>query len=136
MLSASGRCKTFDASANGYVRGEGVGGLVVACSRQLDEKVIISISLGGSAVRQDGMSASLTAPNRDSQMMLLRTAWRLAGQHPDLIEAHGSGTPLGDPIEVQATLRALPVDDQHQICIGALKAQFGAPHTSLHDLKP
>ena len=98
MLSANGRCKTFDASANGYVRGEGVGGLVVVRSQQLKARASVVVALIGSAVRQDGTSASLTAPNGSAQATLLGLAGARAAADGALqrgIESHGTGTPLG-----------------------------------------
>ena len=104
MLSADGRCKTFDARANGYVRGEGVGALMVTTSRSAADEV--RWSLCGSSVRQDGMSASLTAPNGSAQTTLLGHAFARAGAEAAArhcsIESHGTGTPLGDPTEVRA----------------------------------
>ena len=98
MLSPDGRCRTFDAAANGYVRGEGVGHLVLGSS-QLCQKAAELLS---SAVRQDGTSASLTAPHGSAQITLIRIAIARAScdaQRCCAIEAHGTGTPLGDPTE-------------------------------------
>ncbi|MCP4117667.1 MAG: SDR family NAD(P)-dependent oxidoreductase [Desulfobacteraceae bacterium] len=106
MLSPDGRCKAFDASANGYVRGEGVG--LVALKRlsdaQRDGDRIIAL-IRGSAVNQDGGSGGLTVPSGPSQEAVIRKALANAGLAPDevgVIEAHGTGTPLGDPIELRA----------------------------------
>ena len=99
MLSVDGRCKTFDARANGYARSEAVGALV------LEHGGSSCALLGGSAVRQDGRSASLTAPNGSAQRTLLLTVLRRASLSPVAvrgIEAHGTGTPLGDPTEAGA----------------------------------
>ena len=106
MLSADGKCHTFDASANGYARGEGCGAVVVKrLSDALDAGDSIYAVLKGSAVMQDGRSASLTAPNGRMQEELLRATLREAGIEPaavQYLEAHGTGTPLGDPIETAA----------------------------------
>ncbi|MBI9089233.1 MAG: SDR family NAD(P)-dependent oxidoreductase [Desulfobacterium sp.] len=106
MLSPDGRSKAFDAAANGYVRGEGVG--MVALKRVSDAKKdgdrIIAL-IRGSAVNQDGSSGGLTVPSGPSQEAVIRMALTNAGITPDevgVIEAHGTGTPLGDPIEMRA----------------------------------
>lgn len=106
MLSKEGRCKTFDESADGYVRGEGVG--VVALKRlsdaERDGDNIIAL-IKGSAINQDGRSSSLTAPNGPSQENVIRAALANAGlsvDDVDWVETHGTATPLGDPIEVQS----------------------------------
>ncbi len=106
MLSPSGRCATFDAAADGYVRGEGCGILVLKpLSRALADGDTILSTVLGSAVNQDGAGAGLTVPNGPAQQQVMRAALAQAGIAPDrltYLEAHGTGTPLGDPIEVQA----------------------------------
>ncbi|TMC23897.1 MAG: SDR family NAD(P)-dependent oxidoreductase, partial [Chloroflexi bacterium] len=104
MLSEDGRCKTFSASANGYVRGEGVGMLVL---KKLSEAEQAGDHIYGviraSSENHGGRASSLTAPNPRAQADLLVTAYRKAGIDPatvGYIEAHGTGTPLGDPIEI------------------------------------
>ena len=91
MLSALGRCHTFDRRADGYCRGEGCGAFYF--STESDD-----VAVSGTAVQQDGPSASLTAPNGSSQQRLIEAV--KAGRGPSL-EAHGTGTALGDPIEVR-----------------------------------
>ena len=98
MLSPDGRCRTFDSQANGYVRSEGMGSLLLA----LDVTSEAQAYLSSCAVRQDGMSASLTAPNGSAQATLLRNALARSSCNVTClqgIEAHGTGTPLGDPTE-------------------------------------
>lgn len=106
MLSANGRCKTFDASADGYVRGEGVGIVVLKPLNQaLSDGDPIYAVIRGSAVNHDGRSNGITAPNPKAQEAVLREAYRQAAVSPSLVqyvEAHGTGTSLGDPIEMKA----------------------------------
>ena len=95
MLSVDGRCKTLDARANGYARSEGVGALVL-------EPGASGLLLQRIAVRQDGRSASLTAPNGSAQRTLLLSALgraTLAAGEVGCTEAHGTGTGLGDPTD-------------------------------------
>lgn len=106
MLSPTGQCHTFDAQADGYVQGEGAGAIVLKpLSRALQDKDKIYAVINGSAVNQDGKTNGLTAPNGLQQEQLLRDAYRNAQTDPahiSYIECHGTGTFLGDPIEVQA----------------------------------
>lgn len=105
MLSPEGACKTFDESADGYVRGEGCGVVVLkrlSAALRDGDRVIATIL--GSAVRHDGRSNGLTAPNGSAQAELLEATLRAARVAPQAIgyvEAHGTGTPLGDPVELR-----------------------------------
>lgn len=106
MLSPEGRCKTFDASANGFVRGEGCGAIVL---KRLSDAIAsddnILAVIRGSAVNHDGRSSGLTVPNGPAQQAVIRQALenaRIQPQQVSYIEAHGTGTALGDPIEVGA----------------------------------
>ncbi|WP_038710409.1 beta-ketoacyl synthase N-terminal-like domain-containing protein, partial [Burkholderia thailandensis] len=106
MLSPDGRCKTFDAAANGYVRGEGIAALVLMpIERARAGGHPVHAVIKGSAVNHGGRAAFLTAPDINAQAALIEAAYRDAGVDPatvSYIEAHGTGTSLGDPIEVQA----------------------------------
>jgi acyl transferase domain-containing protein/thioesterase domain-containing protein len=110
-LSPDGRCFTFDARANGFVRGEG-GGLVVLkplAAAMADGDRILGV-IRGSAVNNDGGGDALTAPHPRAQEHLLRTAYENAGVQPDrvsYVELHGTGTPLGDRVEATALGRVL-----------------------------
>src|SRR5207249_6513401 len=101
-----GRCKVFDARANGFVRGEGCGCVVLKpLSQALADGDSIYAVILGSAVNQDGRSNGLMAPNRHAQEAVLRDAYRDAGASPaavQYVEAHGTGTLLGDSIEAHA----------------------------------
>ncbi|OMC39400.1 polyketide synthase [Mycobacterium sp. GA-1841] len=110
MLSPVGRCKTFDASADGYVRSEGCGILVLKrlSDAQRDGDRICAV-IPASGVNQDGASSGLTVPNGGAQQRLITSVLAragLSGGDVDYLEAHGTGTPLGDPIEVQAAAAA------------------------------
>jgi acyl transferase domain-containing protein/acyl-CoA synthetase (AMP-forming)/AMP-acid ligase II/acyl carrier protein len=111
FMAPDGRCKAFDASANGYVRSEGAGVVVLKplSKAQADGDPIYAI-IRGTAVNQDGRTNGLTAPNRHAQEAVLREAYQLAGVAPaeiQYLEAHGTGTALGDPIEVGAIAAVL-----------------------------
>jgi acyl transferase domain-containing protein/acyl carrier protein len=126
MLAADGRCKTFDASADGYVRGEGCGMLVLKrlADAQRDGDLILAL-LHGSAVNQDGASGGLTVPSGPSQEQVIRQALKNAGLPPeaiDYIEAHGTGTSLGDPIEIGALGN---VFGKRRLRVGSVKTNIG-----------
>jgi acyl transferase domain-containing protein len=112
MLAPDGRCKTLDAAADGYVRAEAVGVLVLQALRSgSDSSSSAPLALlAGSAVNQDGRSSGLTAPNGPAQQEVVRSALVAAGLSPAAVtgvEMHGTGTGLGDPIEVGALAAAL-----------------------------
>ncbi len=106
MLSPEGVCRPFDARANGYVRGEGCGLVLLKrlADAERDGDNILAV-LRATSVNQDGRTSGISAPNSQSQLACIREAQKQAGFTPDdidYIEAHGTGTPLGDPIEMIA----------------------------------
>jgi amino acid adenylation domain-containing protein/thioester reductase-like protein len=131
MLAADGRCKAFDTRADGFVRGEGAGIVVLKrLSRALADGDRIHALVRGTAVTQDGRSNGLTAPNPEAQKAVLREAYRHAGISPgdvQVVEAHGTGTSLGDPIEARALGEVLaegrPPGDR--CVIGSVKTNIG-----------
>jgi acyl transferase domain-containing protein/acyl carrier protein len=129
-LSPDGRCKTFDASANGFVRAEGSGMVVLErlSDAQRNGRRILAV-IRASSINQDGRSTGLTAPNVLSQQALLRDALEAANLEPEqvsYIECHGTGTSLGDPIEVEA-LKAvyLAGSRKSKLWLGAVKTNIG-----------
>ena len=131
FMAPDGRCKTFDARADGYVRGEGAG--IVVLKRLSEAQArgdrVYAVVLG-SAVNQDGASNGITAPNPLAQEAVLAAAYRNAGVSPGrvhYVEAHGTGTKLGDPIEVKALAAVLSRDRAPgDVCaLGSVKTNIG-----------
>jgi 6-methylsalicylic acid synthase len=130
-ISRDGTCKSFDAAADGYGRGEGAGVLVLkrlADARRDGDRVLAVVL--GSAVHQDGRTDGIMAPSQEAQTHLLRQTYRNAGIDPlsvDYVEAHGTGTPTGDPIEVGAIAAVLGTGrPPGQPClIGSVKPNIG-----------
>jgi acyl transferase domain-containing protein/acyl carrier protein len=131
MLADDGHCKTFSAAANGYVRSEGCGAVVLKrlSDARADGDNILAL-IRGSAANQDGASGGLTVPSGPSQERVIRQALSQAGlapQHIDYIEAHGTGTPLGDPIEVGALGKVFGKERpaEQPLYIGSAKSNVG-----------
>jgi acyl transferase domain-containing protein/SAM-dependent methyltransferase len=131
MLAPDGRCKTFDAGADGYGRGEGCGVVILKTlsAAQADDNRVLAV-IRGSAVNQDGRSGGLTAPNGPAQEAVIRAALAAAGVDPheiSYLESHGTGTSLGDPIEVRAATAVLCNDRPHELplAIGSVKTNIG-----------
>lgn len=128
MLSPSGRCHVFDARADGYIRGDGCGLLVLRrlSDALANEEPILAV-IRGSMVNQDGRSSGLTAPSGPSQQAVIRGALASAGVSPSeigYVEAHGTGTPLGDPIEIGA-LNAVFRGRSNPLYVGSVKSNIG-----------
>lgn len=128
-LSPDGACRTFDASANGYVRSEGCAALVLkrqeTASADNDD---IAALIKGCAVNQDGKTAGLAAPNGGAQRLAIRAALEdavVSANDIDYVEAHGTGTNLGDPIELEALGRAMADDRNRPLLVGSVKSNIG-----------
>ena len=130
MLSPDGQCKTFDDSADGFVRSEGCGVILLKrLSKAISDRDRILAVLKGSAVNQDGRTSSLTAPSSLSQQAVINQALNNSQVQPDLIsyvETHGTGTSLGDLIEVEALSRVFQNRSTTQpLVLGAVKTNIG-----------
>ncbi|SFD21717.1 amino acid adenylation domain-containing protein [Chitinophaga sp. CF118] len=138
MLSPDGRCKTFDQDANGYVRGEGVGIIILkSLDKAIEDGDHIYGVIRGTAENHGGKANTLTSPNPVAQKELLLKAYRNAGVDPrdvSYIETHGTGTPLGDPIETEALKLAfkelykdhkLPQPESPYCALGSVKSNIG-----------
>jgi len=130
-LSPDGRCKTFDGRADGYVRGEGVTAVVLKrLSDAITDGDRIWSLIRGSAINQDGLTNGLTAPNGRSQRAVVRQALeqaRLSPARVTLLEAHGTGTALGDPIEVESLVDVYGAHDgsDDTCALGSVKTNVG-----------
>ena len=132
MLSPTGHCRPFDASADGYVRGEGCGMVVLKRLRdaEADGDRIYAV-IRGSAVNQNGASAGLTVPNGPAQERIMREALAQAGMSPsqvDYLEAHATGSQLGDPIELNAAASVYGDgrDGERPLVVGSAQVQHRA----------
>ncbi len=130
ILSPTGRCMTFDAGADGFVRGEGAGVVVLKpLARALADGDRVLAVIRGAACNHDGRRAALTAPSHDSQVELVRRACASAGVQPrelDYVELHGTGTQKGDPIEARALGEAVAGRQQGDPClVGSVKTNIG-----------
>jgi acyl transferase domain-containing protein/acyl carrier protein len=131
MLSPDGRCKSFDAAGNGYVRGEGAGiAILKPLGKALEDKDPIYSLILSSTSNQDGRTWAMPVPNGESQKTLLREGCEKAGISPNQIqylEAHGTGTPLGDPIEANAQGEVLSENRSldNACLMGSVKSNIG-----------
>jgi 8-amino-7-oxononanoate synthase len=136
LMAPDGRCKPFDAKANGYVRSEGAGVVLLKplSQAQKDGDPIYSVILG-TAVNQDGRSNGLSAPNPEAQEAVVREAYERAGISPgqvQYVEAHGTGTKLGDPMELKALGAVLGEGraEGDRCAVGSVKANLGHSETA------
>ena len=134
MLSPTGRCQVFDEAGNGYVRSEGAGLFLL---KDYDKAVVdgdrILATVAGSAVNTDGHKSGLTVPNASAQIDLMQRAYEKAGISPDeldYLEAHGTGTAVGDPIETRAIGEALAKHRTTPLPIGSVKSNMGHLETA------
>ncbi|WP_027967632.1 type I polyketide synthase [Halomonas halocynthiae] len=134
MLSANGRCRVFDADGDGYVRSEGAG---IFLLKDYDKAVAdgdpILAVVAGSRVNTDGYKSGLTVPSIDAQATLMRETYTQAGIDPndiDYLEAHGTGTAVGDPIETRAIGEALAMQRATPLPIGSVKSNLGHLETA------
>ncbi|MCG8639313.1 MAG: acyltransferase domain-containing protein, partial [Desulfobacterales bacterium] len=129
LMAGDGRCKTFDASADGYVRSEGCGMVALKrLSSAIQDNNRIYGVIRGSHVNQDGESNGLTVPNGMAQEMLIRSSLEQAGVHPGEVgyaETHGTGTIIGDPIEVRSLGRVLGKERKDPLVMGSVKTNIG-----------
>src|SRR6185503_14359277 len=131
MMSPSGKCHSFDARADGYVRGEGIGVVILKpLARALADGDRVYAVIRATAVNQDGQTSTITVPSAEAQSALLREALADAGLRPDdvtFVESHGTGTPVGDPIEAHAIGSVFGKDraDGQRVMIGAVKSAIG-----------
>lgn len=138
ILSPDGKCKTFAKGANGYVKGEGVGALILKpLEKAIRDNDQIYAVIKGTAVNHGGRANTITSPNSEAQASLLIKAYEEAGFEPDTVtylEAHGTGTELGDPIEVEGMKKAFremykrsgkPMPEEAYCGIGSVKTNIG-----------
>jgi len=131
MLSPSGQCFAFDDRANGYVRGEGAGMFVIKpLSEAQRDGDRIYCTIRAAVINQDGNTSSMTVPGVETQAKMLRIAYAQAGLEPKRVrymEAHGTGTPVGDPIETRALGQVLADgrDDGDYCLLGSVKTNVG-----------
>src|SRR6478672_1274971 len=136
MLSPEGKCKAFDASADGFVRGEGAGMLLLKrLSRAIADGDPIHGVIIGTALNQDGHTNGISLPSAEAQARLVREACADAGIAPSrvgFVEAHGTGTAVGDPIEAHALASALCADrpSTSPLLIGSVKTNLGHLETA------
>ena len=135
MLSPEGKCRPFDAGANGYVRGEGCGLVLLKrlSDAQRDGDQVLAV-IRATSINQDGRTSGISAPNGQSQQECIRAALTQAGVKPaevSYIEAHGTGTPLGDPIEMHALSEVFrrEADSDPPLHVTSVKANIGHTET-------
>lgn len=129
VLSPDGRCKTFAEDADGFARSEGNGALIVmprgaARERGMTERAVVRAT----AINHDGHTPALIAPSATAQHEVLELALRKSGMRPEditFVETHGTGTPVGDPKEVEAIMAAFGAAGRNRLTLGAVKTNLG-----------
>lgn len=129
FLSTDGRCRSFGMGGDGYVPGEGIGAVLLKPLQQaiMDKDHIYGV-IKGTSINHGGKTNGFTVPNPNAQASLIEDTFRVSGVEPDTIsylEAHGTGTSLGDPIEITALNKAYGMDNAHSCAIGSLKSNIG-----------
>ena len=129
FLSPDGRSYSFDSRANGYAKGEGIGVVIL---KRLDDAVrdgdTVRAVIRSTSINQDGRTPGITQPSKGAQTENIRSAYKFAGLPLDetaYFEAHGTGTPVGDPIEAEAIHHAFQRKSDNPLYIGALKSNIG-----------
>jgi acyl transferase domain-containing protein/NADPH:quinone reductase-like Zn-dependent oxidoreductase/SAM-dependent methyltransferase/acyl carrier protein len=134
ILSPDGRCAAFDASASGFVRGEGAGMVLLKrLSQAIADGDLIQGVIVGTAMNQDGHTNGISLPSAEAQARLVQDACKDAGVSPSqigFVEAHGTGTAVGDPIEAHALAEALCKDRTTPLPIGSVKTNLGHLETA------
>src|SRR5262249_12606720 len=134
MLSPEGRCAAFDASASGFVRGEGAGMVLLKrLSKAIADGDPIQGVILGTSINQDGHTNGISLPSPEAQTRLIEDACKDAGIAPEkigFVEAHGTGTAVGDPIEAHALAEALCKDRSAPLPIGSVKTNLGHLETA------
>lgn len=138
FLSTSGKCKSFDATGDGYGRGEGVAALVLKrVSTAVEEKSPIRAVIRGTGVNQNGRMKGITLPSVDAQVALMKKTYQSAGlpvTETAYVEAHGTGTKAGDPVELEAIGKAIAQargsDSGRKVLVGSAKSSIGHTEAS------
>ena len=129
MLSTDGRCRAFDASGHGYVRGEGVCAAILKRQSQAEsDGDTIRAVVRGTAVNHDGRKQGITLPSSEAQEELIRRTYKIADvdpAHTQYFEAHGTGTAAGDPRETRAIGAVFSTDREHALNVGSVKTNIG-----------
>jgi acyl transferase domain-containing protein/pimeloyl-ACP methyl ester carboxylesterase/acyl carrier protein len=129
FLSTDGKCRSFGAGGDGFIPGEGVGAILLKpLDEALDDRDNIWGVIKGSAVNHGGRTHGYTVPNPDAQAALIRESFKRAGISPqtiNCIEAHGTGTALGDPVEVSGLAKAFHGVASHSCALGSVKSNIG-----------
>ena len=129
MCSSDGKCRAFGVDGDGYVPGEGIGGILLKpLKKAIEDKDYIYGVIKGSAVNHGGKTSGFSVPNPKAQADVINKAYLRSAVDPSTIsyiEAHGTGTALGDPIEIQGLSKVFPNNDNKKICIGSVKSNIG-----------